>query len=261
MIANRTSITFLPTAAAHRIDCTTVTATTPTTTRMTTTDTDHTNAASTTSRSRFLQRLWGQWHPPRHRSSVEKVEKSWWSFCRPFFIWPQKQPRRRLNNKHQNMTPLLSIFLMLLVLPNPGHGLRCYTDVSATKSLSVECGLNTGCVKIYIDTEEMLMRRQAQYGYGYGYDKPEGVPPLPDRYLNNPVLRRGCFVIAVPDRCYTAKSGLSYCWCSQKDLCNEAISWKVTSGFHMYKMIAVFAAVSALADVFMQRILLRTTNL
>ena len=86
----------------------------------------------------------------------------------------------------------------------------------------MECGLNTGCVKIYINTEEMMMRRHAEYGYGYGFPPPEGVPPLPDRYLGNPVLRRGCFVLAVPDRCYTAQNGLSYCWCSQKDLCNSA---------------------------------------
>ena len=45
---------------------------------------------------------------------------------------------------------------------------------------------------------------------------------LPPRYQGDPVLLRGCFVLAVPDRCYMAKNGLSYCWCSQKDLCNSA---------------------------------------
>ena len=45
---------------------------------------------------------------------------------------------------------------------------------------------------------------------------------LPPQYQNNPVLMRGCFVLKVPDHCYTAKNGLSYCWCSQKDLCNAA---------------------------------------
>lgn len=49
----------------------------------------------------------------------------------------------------------VTLFLYLLVLAGSGlisasYGLRCYTDVAATKSLSVECGLNTGCVKIYI---------------------------------------------------------------------------------------------------------------
>ncbi len=39
---------------------------------------------------------------------------------------------------------------------------------------------------------------------------------------NNPVLMRGCFILAVPDRCYNANNGLSYCWCSTKDLCNAA---------------------------------------
>jgi hypothetical protein len=97
--------------------------------------------------------------------------------------------------------------------------LRCYTDISATKSYSTECGLNTGCVKIYIDSEDMLYRKQTEKGYGYGY-KPDY--QLPPQYRNNPVLVRGCFVLKVPDRCYTAKNGLSYCWCSTKDLCNSA---------------------------------------
>ena len=73
------------------------------------------------------------------------------------------------------------------------------------------------------DTEEMMLKRQSDLGFGYGFTPPEGIPPLPDRYLGNPVLRRGCFVLAVPDRCYTAQNGLSYCWCSQKDLCNSAM--------------------------------------
>ena len=45
---------------------------------------------------------------------------------------------------------------------------------------------------------------------------------LPPKYQHNPVLIRGCFVLKVPDRCYTATNGLSYCWCSTKDLCNSA---------------------------------------
>ena len=50
---------------------------------------------------------------------------------------------------------------------------------------------------------------------------------LPPQYMNDPVLVRGCFVLKVPDRCYTAKNGLSYCWCSTKDLCNSASSLKM----------------------------------
>ncbi|CAB4062181.1 E4.6.1.1 [Lepeophtheirus salmonis] len=61
------------------------------------------------------------------------------------------------------------------------------------------------------------MRRQRKFGVPPGAD---GYPELPLEYQNNPVMLRGCFVLAVPDRCYTAKSGLSYCWCSTKDLCN-----------------------------------------
>ena len=58
---------------------------------------------------------------------------------------------------------------------------------------------------------------------------------LPAHYQNNPVLLRGCFVLKVPDRCYTAKNGLSYCWCSTKDLCNSATSHtKVFLASHRY---------------------------
>ena len=126
---------------------------------------------------------------------------------------------------------LWTVFLTLTLSPCC-QGLRCYTDVKGTKSASVECGLNTGCVKIYIDSEEMLYRKQQEYGYGYGYQPGAGEPgsvSLPDRYLNDPVLLRGCFVLAVPDRCYMAKNGLSYCWCSQKDLCNSAMASRPVS--------------------------------
>ena len=50
---------------------------------------------------------------------------------------------------------------------------------------SIECGFSSGCVKIYIDTEEMMLRKQAE----------EGINTLPERYLGNPVLRRGLFAI------------------------------------------------------------------
>ena len=71
----------------------------------------------------------------------------------------------------------------------------------------------------------MLYKKQQDYGYVYG-NQPGSFDiksiTLPPRYQGDPVLLRGCFVLAVPDRCYMAKNGLSYCWCSQKDLCNAA---------------------------------------
>ena len=105
------------------------------------------------------------------------------------------------------------------LLVSSAGGLRCYTDVEATKSKSVECGLNTGCVKIYIDSEEMLMKMHRSYLYPPDPNEPI---QLPEQYRDNPVLLRGCFVLGVPDRCYNAKNGLSYCWCRSKDLCNAA---------------------------------------
>jgi len=122
----------------------------------------------------------------------------------------------------------------------------------------VECGLNTGCVKIYVDSEEMslryhkiyfstlttskiifslanpllsnkdlkflnISRKNQQYGYAYPTGEGGGSQALPEKYLDNPILLRGCFVLAVPDRCYTANNGLTYCWCSTKDLCTSLI--------------------------------------
>ena len=151
--------------------------------------------------------------------------------------------------------PLLLFNSVLFV-----HGLRCYTDIDATKSLSVECGLNTGCVKIYVDTEAMLMKRQTHYGYSFGFPAPEGVPPLPEKYMGNPVLRRGCFVLAVPDRCYMANNGLTYCWCSTKDLCNSATSFNFQKlrGGGAFVSLLMTSGMLAFTNVFMRRLLLRT---
>lgn len=118
---------------------------------------------------------------------------------------------------------IVTVLATLVIMDNRSsfvQGLRCYTDVHATKSESVECGLNTGCVKIYIDSEEMLMNQQRDFGYPPGFGE---MPKLPEKYQGDPVLMRGCFVLAVPDRCYNAQNGLSYCWCSQKDLCNLGV--------------------------------------
>ena len=64
------------------------------------------------------------------------------------------------------------IFLTMIkitVFPSGTLALRCYTDIAATKSSSTECGLNTGCVKIYIDSENMLYRtgKGSQFVSGY----------------------------------------------------------------------------------------------
>jgi len=136
-----------------------------------------------------------------------------------------RETSNTINNKKNN-TLLKKFFILLTMInmiqfPSGTVGLRCYTDITASKSNSQECGLNTGCVKIYIDSEDMLYRKQTDMGFGYGY-KPDY--QLPPHFQNNPVIVRGCFVLKVPDRCYTAKNGLSYCWCSTKDLCNSAPS-------------------------------------
>ncbi len=76
-----------------------------------------------------------------------------------------------------SLLPSLSL-LLLSLFASPAGGLRCYTTKEATKGNSVECGLNTGCVKIYIDSEEMLMRKQKEYGVNFVGE----LPTLPEAY-------------------------------------------------------------------------------
>ena len=83
--------------------------------------------------------------------------------------------RRRGNTINNKNNPFFKQFFILLTMinmiqfPSETFGLRCYTDITASKSNSQECGLNTGCVKIFIDSEEMLYRKQTDMGFGYGY--------------------------------------------------------------------------------------------
>ena len=83
--------------------------------------------------------------------------------------------RRRGNSISNRKNPFIKQFFILLTMinmiqfPSETFGLRCYTDITASKSNSQECGLNTGCVKIFIDSEEMLYRKQTDMGFGYGY--------------------------------------------------------------------------------------------
>ena len=107
--------------------------------------------------------------------------------------------------------------LVLLLLSTTSLALRCYTDIAATKvttdhsifyansiliaeqSASLECGMSTGCLKIY--------RKAAQR------DELGRYIPTHKRGTDTP-LYRGCFLVATPDTCFdNKKDGLSYCWC------------------------------------------------
>jgi len=103
--------------------------------------------------------------------------------------------------------PHVVIYTFILFLPT-AFPLRCYTDIPATKSLSVECGMNTGCLKIF--------KKAAQFDEDNTF-----IPP--HRRGEDTQLFRGCFLVAVPDSCYDSiHDGLSYCWCSHTDLCNNS---------------------------------------
>ena len=64
--------------------------------------------------------------------------------------------------------PNLDIVCTLLE-KSPQLSRPLYTIINclAFQGSSVECGLNTGCVKIFIDSEEMLMRKQREYGFEF----------------------------------------------------------------------------------------------
>ena len=63
-------------------------------------------------------------------------------------------------------------------------------DVNATHH--IDCGKNSGCLKIF-------------------YNSSDGVQ-----------IKRDCFLLKVPDLCYTKENGLKYCWCMWEDFCNSS---------------------------------------
>jgi len=110
---------------------------------------------------------------------------------------------------------LLALLLLTGALSSLVHSLRCYTDLEATKANSVECGMNTGCLKIY---------KKAR-----GFDRQNKFIP-PEHRGSDIQLFRGCFLVSVPDTCYDSiSSDLSYCWCSQRDLCNSKVGAEIST--------------------------------
>merc|ERR1719244_1621900 len=108
-------------------------------------------------------------------------------------------------------SPTVLSMASVLLITRPLHvqTIRCYTDLEASQASSLECGMSTGCVKIY---------KKA-----YEYDHlGEFIP----EHRRGPDIQlfRGCFIIQAPDICFTSRDGLSYCWCSSKDLCNSTWS-------------------------------------
>jgi len=100
------------------------------------------------------------------------------------------------------------LLICLLCLLCPAQTIRCYTDLEATQGASMECGMATGCVKIYRKALE--------------FDPYDGKFIPPEKRGTDIDYFRGCFLISTPDICFDAKDGYSYCWCSTKDLCNSS---------------------------------------
>merc|ERR1719445_3001791 len=121
-----------------------------------------------------------------------------------------------------------TIFILMInnILIQVCLGVRCYTDLDKTKSLSVECGLNTACVKIFKKSP--------------GFDKDGQFVP---QHLRGPdvTLFRGCFLVRIQDYCHESLSNrLTYCWCGDSDLCNKSI--KISSQTQML-MIGVMVVI------------------
>jgi len=121
----------------------------------------------------------------------------------------------------------LLLLILLSIAPAPTYPLRCYTDLASTKSTSVECGMNTGCVKIYKKPRDTDSR-------GKYIPKHKRGPDVE--------LFKGCFIVALRgDVCFDSKSGpkLTYCWCSQKDLCNSALTERLAMSSVFFLIIAL----------------------
>ena len=92
------------------------------------------------------------------------------------------------------------------------------------QSLSVECGMNTGCLKIFKKAAQfdsygtfIPPHRRGEDTQLFRGDSKSFNKNNKNRLLFSP----GCFLVAVPDSCYdSSHDGLSYCWCSHTDLCN-----------------------------------------
>merc|ERR1712098_546070 len=86
--------------------------------------------------------------------------------------------------------------------------MRCYTTVDLTLDKSVLCGSRYSCLKVSQPPPIFNI---------YG----EFVPP--ERRGGHVTKYRGCFVLDMKqDVCFMSSSGLEYCWCSSKDLCNHS---------------------------------------
>jgi len=122
---------------------------------------------------------------------------------------------------------LNNIFFLISFNISPSGGVRCYTDLEKTKSLSVECGLNTACVKIFKKSQ--------------GFDEFGHFIP-PERRASDVTMFRGCFLVRLPDTCYESTSNrLTYCWCSNADLCNSVSSVYNFLSFYQLSVILFLA--------------------
>jgi len=138
--------------------------------------------------------------------------------------------------RSQLVTILLNnMFFLISLNISPAGSVRCYTDLEKTKSLSVECGLNTACVKIFKKSQ--------------GFDEFGHFIP-PERRASDVTMFRGCFLVRLPDTCYESTSNrLTYCWCSNADLCNSVLPLYNLSYYFKLTVILLLATHAILSNL------------
>ena len=120
---------------------------------------------------------------------------------------------------------------------------RCYTRLEPSLSGSAMCGAGSSCVKISQPPPMFDL-------YGYFVPPERRGPPI--------TLYRGCFVLDMlkvgeyfnvgkfctlllfKDFCYTSGSGLEYCWCSKRDLCNGSFGTTSELKFPIFMLTLLF---------------------
>ena len=104
----------------------------------------------------------------------------------------------------------------------------CIVDSSSSsfmfQSLSVECGMSTGCLKIYKKADQF----DRDGAFIPPHKRTQDLQLFRGEFCPYPCLVpdsdsvAGCFLVSTADTCHdSSNNGLSYCWCSHTDLCNR----------------------------------------
>ena len=149
-----------------------------------------------------------------------------------------------------NVLAMRRLLVLIAAFIGICSGLRCWVDHQATES--VDCGPHSGCIKV---AEKNITNLGTKSWYGIQVDhkvwksvKKSHIQVFLFRFGHpitvhiETVLKRDCFVLRVPDRCFEADNNLTYCWCMWNDFCNHSFNklqsdLKIPWGFAFIVMI------------------------